>query len=1147
MSAINKINNINDSSITINKDSIKDIKDNNPPSPKTNKTLYIIIGVVAGVAIITVIVLLAVLIPKKDKSKHILSSHNSIANSKQSIELLIHGFAGYERRRNLQKEENEIYNAKILGDNFNELNSLNAIIYVDNKTIDFNKNISINITKSTKIEIKFLGTLTTFKEMFKGCGWINKISLKNVETGNVSETISMFEDCFGLTEVKFENMTINNVKSTSKMFRECNFLNHIDIRNFNTDNTKDMSKMFDGCHSLRNTSFIEGLSTKSSENMSEMFSGCLMITSLDLSGFDTSNVKDMSGIFKGLTNLEYFNLIQFNTKNVIYMNEMFENCSSIKSLSLSNFNTEKVIDMSRMFYNCGKLVILDLSSFKLINCKNTKDMLFNTSDALKLSIDNPEIQKLLSINEKEQCIEIFIEGNETNGRRNLEEFEEKIKIMGDSFDELGFSDALIFLDNEKVFFDKNISVKSSKSVKLIIKFYKKITTFKEMFSGCQRIKEVSIKDVETELVLETTSMFEGCSSLTGVKFENTGIYNITSTAKMFQKCSSLNRIEIENFSTNNTKNMSKMFDGCSSLENKTFIEGLSTDSAEILDGMLSGCSKITSLDLSGFNTSNVKDMSGMFKGMTNLEQLEISSFHTENVEYMSEMFESCSSIISLDLSKFNTEKVINMDRMFSSCLKLEEVDLTSFNLTSCNSTEYMFSNTTRELMLSIEKNEEILIRAGMTWSEKQTEFNYTKIPLDLLFLVDATGSMGWAIEKVKQSVVYIAVNILKKECVEIYNLSLAAVFYRDPIDSPSDIHEYFDFNENALEFKVFVINISAEGGADIPEDWAGAFNLSRKLSWRYDSYKFIIHIADAAAHGYDWIDPRNPWDLNVYPEEGKKTDEIITYFARNNFSIAGFIIDDPYSFPRKSYKRAQTLFRSNGNYNYLFKKFSMSLSNETFLNLVYDSFLYIQNSAHLYGIDISEEQGDIDWNQIKKDQSIDFVIIRAGIGNETDSKFNDNYIGAKNAGIPIGIYWYAKALNELEAIEEAETCLKIVEGKQIEFPIYYVIEDDFIFNTSPLYNALIQEFCNTLNRTNYLCGLGSSSNRLQNSFYNEYLDNYQIWTYDLNSSTIDNVDLGIWKYNDSGIIRGINGNVSLDETYINYTKITSDYYCKGVK
>ena len=57
----------------------------------------------------------------------------------------------------------------------------------------------------------------------------------------------------------------------------------------------------------------------------------------------------------------------------------------------------------------------------------------------------------------------------------------------------------------------------------------------------------------------------------------------------------------------------------------------------------------------------------------------------------------------------------------------------------------MFSNTTRQLMLSIEKNEEVRIKAGMYWSEKET--NITKVPLDILFLVDATGSMGALFKK----------------------------------------------------------------------------------------------------------------------------------------------------------------------------------------------------------------------------------------------------------------------------------------------------------------------------------------------------------------------------------------------------------------
>ena len=156
--ATNNKANDNDSSIS----SIKDMKDNNPPTQKTNKILYIIVGVVSGIVIVTCIVLLVVLIVTKDKPQKRVITDNSIENSKQSLQFLIQG--NTRRRRNLQEGEEYI---KILGDNFNELNSSNAIMYVDNKTMDFNKNISINASKATTVEIKFLGNLTTFKEMFK--------------------------------------------------------------------------------------------------------------------------------------------------------------------------------------------------------------------------------------------------------------------------------------------------------------------------------------------------------------------------------------------------------------------------------------------------------------------------------------------------------------------------------------------------------------------------------------------------------------------------------------------------------------------------------------------------------------------------------------------------------------------------------------------------------------------------------------------------------------------------------------------------------------------------------------------------------------------------------------------------------------------
>ena len=74
------------------------------------------------------------------------------------------------------------------------------------------------------------------------------------------------------------------------------------------------------------------------------------------------------------------------------------------------------------------------------------------------------------------------------------------------------------------------------------------------------------------------------------------------------------------------------------------------------------------------------------------------------------------------------------------------------------------------------------------------------------------------------------------------------------------------------------------------------------------------------------------------------------------------------------------------------------------------------------GIDVSVHNGDIDWGKVKA-TGIDFAILRAGYGKlakQKDAKFEDNYKGAKAAGIPVGAYWYSYATTPDEAKLEAE-------------------------------------------------------------------------------------------------------------------------------
>ena len=122
-----------------------------------------------------------------------------------------------------------------------------------------------------------------------------------------------------------------------------------------------------------------------------------------------------------------------------------------------------------------------------------------------------------------------------------------------------------------------------------------------------------------------------------------------------------------------------------------------------------------------------------------------------------------------------------------------------------------------------------------------------------------------------------------------------------------------------------------------------------------------------------------------------------------------------------------------------------------------------------------------------------------------------------------------------------------MKGKQFEFPIYYVIEDSKIFS-SYYYNDILNYFCdnlNSLNTRNYLCGLRTFSSRLQNYFDITYLDDYQIWSYNNDNSKVTKADPAIFKYDDYGVINGINGSVSLDQSFINYTKITLENNYNG--
>ena len=72
-----------------------------------------------------------------------------------------------------------------------------------------------------------------------------------------------------------------------------------------------------------------------------------------------------------------------------------------------------------------------------------------------------------------------------------------------------------------------------------------------------------------------------------------------------------------------------------------------------------------------------------------------------------------------------------------------------------------------------------------------------------------------------------------------------------------------------------------------------------------------------------------------------------------------------------------------------------------------------------YGLDLSVHNGNLDFNAIKAAGN-DFVILRAGYGSaisQKDTRFEEYYKKAREAGLKIGAYWYSYALNTAQAVD----------------------------------------------------------------------------------------------------------------------------------
>ena len=190
------------------------------------------------------------------------------------------------------------------------------------------------------------------------------------------------------------------------------------------------------------------------------------------------------------------------------------------------------------------------------------------------------------------------------------------------------------------------------------------------------------------------------------------------------------------------------------------------------------------------------------------------------------------------------------------------------------------------------------------------------------------------------------------------------------------------------------------------------------------------------------------------------------------------------------------------------------------------------------GIDVSEWQGDIDWQQVK-DSGVEFVIIRVGgRGTEegsfyTDDRAEDYYEGATEVGLKVGAYFFSQSITVEEAIEEAEFVLNAVEDWDIQMPLVYDWEYmGYDVRTGKMDSRTLTDmakaFCDTIQDAGYTPMIYFGRSQSMEMMKLEELTDYSFWLAMYTTIMDYPYKIDIWQYTDEGTVPGINGNVDMN-------------------
>ena len=180
------------------------------------------------------------------------------------------------------------------------------------------------------------------------------------------------------------------------------------------------------------------------------------------------------------------------------------------------------------------------------------------------------------------------------------------------------------------------------------------------------------------------------------------------------------------------------------------------------------------------------------------------------------------------------------------------------------------------------------------------------------------------------------------------------------------------------------------------------------------------------------------------------------------------------------------------------------------------------------GVDVSEWNQDIDWEAVR-DDGIKYAIIRVGYGSDYSSQddkwWERNVSECERLGIPFGVYLYSYAQDAEMAQSEAEHVLRLIDGHDLTYPVYFDMEDASQLRATGYDPDALAEiactFCDAIEDAGYDVGIYANKYWFDHYLIDECFDAWPRWVAQYNTVCDYDGDYSMWQYSSGGRVAGI--------------------------